>query len=706
MDLKIIKIIGLLTVQSLFAQERVNDSVVKGKKLHEVVVTGQFKPQAINKSVFNVRVISNQDIQNLAATNLADVLNQYLNITVKPDGTNGRSTVSLFGLDAQYFKILVDNVPLVNENGLGNNTDLSQINLNDIERIEIVEGSMGVTHGANAVTGILNIITKKFSVANWSVNFGIQEETVGKEFSLFEKGRHIQQLKLSHNYRNKWYISGTFNRNDFQGFYDTKKGKYYFENDGNRGFRWLPKEQLNGATMLAFSNSKFSFNYKFEFLKEQVDFYNSTVQSAYNDELGVYRYANDKRYYVNRYFHNINTTGKVFSTINYTASFSIQNQVRKIEDFRFNLFTRKETNNTIVQDQSMQVFYSTGNLSNFFDSNKADLQLGYEIVANKGFALVQEANNTFIPVEKHINNYDFFVSSELKFTEKFSIRPGLRFSVQSLFENQYASSIGVRHLFAKGFEVRSSYGTSFRTPNFNELFSKQIFDGHFFAGNENLKPESSTTYEVSVKKVKHFNDENFLSNQISGSYIDLKDKIDMALIRFNPDTGNPEYQYINVSQYRVFNLATVHYYKRKYWSVSLGASFTGVSQKIDNLVFASNEDYLYAFHWNTSFSYTFPKSEAIFSAYYKYNGKTQQFVETSTAYALSTIDPSHWLDISLQKKFFKRKLEATLGARNVLNITNINQTGPSQSTGHGRASQLMLAYGRSFFIKLLYNLNF
>jgi outer membrane receptor for ferrienterochelin and colicins len=165
MDLKNYIIIGLLAMHTMFSQEQLNDSVIKReKKLDEVVVTGQFKPQSINKSVFNVRVISNKDIQNLAATNLADVLSQYLNITIKPDGNTGRSTVSLFGLDAQYFKILVDNVPLVNENGLGNNIDLSQINLNDIERIEIVEGSMGVTHGANAVTGILNIITKKFSI--------------------------------------------------------------------------------------------------------------------------------------------------------------------------------------------------------------------------------------------------------------------------------------------------------------------------------------------------------------------------------------------------------------------------------------------------------------------------------------------------------------------------------------------------------------
>ncbi|QYS88602.1 TonB-dependent receptor [Flavobacterium davisii] len=49
-----------------------------------------------------------------------------------------------------------------------------------------------------------------------------------------------------------------------------------------------------------------------------------------------------------------------------------------------------------------------------------------------------------------------------------------------MFQNQYASSLALRHLFNEGVEMRLSYGTSYRTPNFTELYSKQIFDGHFF----------------------------------------------------------------------------------------------------------------------------------------------------------------------------------------------------------------------------------
>lgn len=700
-----IKFLLFLFVFKSFSQSEMKDTI-KTATIKEVVVTGQFAPQSIKKSVFNVRLITAKDIQNLAANNLSNVLSQYLNITVRPSGTNGRSTVSLFGLDAQYFKILVDNVPLVNEAGLGNNTDLSQINLNDIEQIEIVEGSMGVTHGANAVSGVLNIVTKKSSQNKWNISATAQEETVKDEFSLFDKGRHIQALKVSHSINNNWFVSLGANRNDFQGFLDDKKGKNYNENNQMRGFRWLPKEQLNSTALLSYRKDNFNFFYKFEYLDENIDFYNSTVQSGYNTQLGSYRYASDKRYLVNRYFHNLNTTGKIFSKLNYNVSLSHQKQERNVEDFRYYLQTKTEGNNVIVKDQSMEVLYATGTLSNFFTDKKVDLQLGYEIVNNKGFSLVQEANNMIVPIRKTLENYDFFVSSEIKATEKFSIRPGMRFSVQSKFKDQYASSLGLRYLFEKGMELRGSYGNSFRTPSFEELYSKQIFDGHFFTGNENLIPETSTSYEMSLKKTSFLASDLQISNTFSGSYLDINDRIDMALVRFNVDTGNPEYEYINISKYKMWNFSTTNQFKKENWSFNFGAALIGISQKIENQVFASNEKYLYSFNLNSSISYIAPKWKTTFSTYYKYNGKSQQFVEGATEYIVSTIDSSHWLDASIRKTFFKEKLETTIGARNLLDVTSINQTKTNEGAGHATSSQIILAYGRSYFLKLTYNLNF
>ena len=703
--MKIIKFIPFLLVLKSFSQNEKKD-IIATASIKEVVVTGQFAPQSIKKSVFNVRVISAKDIQNLAANNLSDVLSQYLNITIRPNGTSGRSTVSLFGLDAQYFKILVDGVPLVNEAGLGNNTDLSQINLNDIEQIEIVEGSMGVTHGANAVSGVLNIVTKKSSQNKWAISAIAQEETVKNEYSLFDKGRHIQAIKVSHSLNNNWFVSLGANRNDFQGFLEDKKGKNYKENDQMRGFRWLPKAQLNTTALLSYRKNNFQAFYKFEYLDENIDYYNSTVQSGYNTQLGSYRYASDKRYLVNRYFHNLNSTGKIFSKLKYNVSLSHQKQERNMEDFRYYFQTKTEGNNVIIKDQSMEVLYATGTLSNLFVDKKIDLQLGYEIVNNKGFSLVQEADNKVIPIRKTLENYDFFVSSEIKATEKFSIRPGMRFSAQSKFKDQYASSLGLRYLFEKGIELGGSHGNTFRTPSFEELYSKQIFDGHFFAGNENLIPETSTSYEMSFKKNSFLASDLQINTTFSGSFLNIKNRIDMALVRFNTDTGNPEYEYINISKYKMWNFSTTNQFKKENWTFNIGAAIIGISQKIENQVFASNEKYLYSFNLNSSVSYVVPKWNTTFSTYYKFNGKSQQFVEGASEYVISTVDSSNWLDASIRKTFFKDKFETTIGARNLLNITSINQSRTSEGAGHATSSQIMLAYGRSYFLKLTYNLNF
>ncbi|MGE4347055.1 MAG: TonB-dependent receptor plug domain-containing protein [Flavobacteriaceae bacterium] len=704
MKINRLAVLVLGTVGSVaFSQEADFDEWEKGFEIEEVVITGQFEPQSINKSVHNVRVITSQDIKNLGAVHLGDVLNQYINITVAPS-SSGRTTVSMFGLDANYFKILVDNIPLVNEGGLGNNTDLSQINLNDIERIEIIEGAMGVTHGANAVSGILNIITKKSTADKWNISATLQEETIGDEYAFFDQGRHIQTLKLSHNISDNWFVSVGANRNDFKGYLGNMKGRHHQINDGLRGNLWLPREQFQPNAMITYRKSDFRMFYKFEFLNEEINFYENATQSGWNTQYGSYRYGNDQRYFTNRFYHHLNATGKIKSKVNYNISLSHQYQKREIEKFRYNITFDTEMNNTLQKDQSMEVLYSIGTFSNFFDNKKIDFQLGYELVNNNGFSVEDEQGNQTKQVREKIDNYDLFAISEIKANKNLSLRPGLRYSFQSIFDNQYAVSFGARYLLPKGFEVRTSIGKSYRTPNFNELFSKIIFDGHYFVGNEDLKPEQSMTYEVNAKKYTYFESGYSLSNNFMVSYSDIEGRITSALVGWEGAT--PMYQYINISKYRSVNFSNTNQFRMDNWNFSLGASLTGISRLMDNQEFSSDDRYLYNFNMNVNASYTIPKWNTTLAAYYKYTGKTQLFVEGTNQYTLSDIEPYSWLDASVRKTFWNDKLEATIGARNLFDITNINQTGFNQGIGHSASSQILLAYGRSYFLKLTYNLNF
>lgn len=92
--------------------------------------------------------------------------------------------------------------------GVNNEFDISQIDVNSIERIEIVEGPMSVMYGADALAGVINIITKKSSNYNLSVTARLHEETVGKEYGI-KQGIHNQQAGLTWK-RNNWEAGGSF----------------------------------------------------------------------------------------------------------------------------------------------------------------------------------------------------------------------------------------------------------------------------------------------------------------------------------------------------------------------------------------------------------------------------------------------------------------------------------------------------------------
>lgn len=120
----------------------------------------------------------------------------------------------------------------------------------------------------------------------------------------------------------------------------------------------------------------------------------------------------------------------------------------------------------------------------------------------------------------------------------------------------------------------------------------------------------------------------------------------------------------------------------------------------------SDDEFLYNFNLNSSISYTVPKWKTTFSTYYKFTGKTQQYLSTTDGYVLSEIEPYSWLDASTRKLFYNDRIELTIGARNLLDINNVNQSNLNQGAGHAVSSQVLLAYGRSYFLKLTYNLNF
>lgn len=144
--------------------------------LSEVVITGQYRPKKKNESVHSIRTIGADEIEDRAAVTLDDVLRNELNFRISRDNILGTG-LAMQGISGENVKIMIDGVPVIGR--LNGNIDLSQINLHQIERIEIVEGPLAVNYGSNALAGTINLITKSPKSEETNAEASFFTESIG-----------------------------------------------------------------------------------------------------------------------------------------------------------------------------------------------------------------------------------------------------------------------------------------------------------------------------------------------------------------------------------------------------------------------------------------------------------------------------------------------------------------------------------------------
>jgi outer membrane cobalamin receptor len=123
-----------------------------------VVVTAAQVEQPLSKTPDSVTVISGEEIEAKQLFTLGAALRSVPGLTVQQNGGPGTVT-SLFtrGGESDYTLVLIDGV---RANAFGGGMDLSQVPLNDVERIEIVRGPQSALYGSDAIGGVVQIITR------------------------------------------------------------------------------------------------------------------------------------------------------------------------------------------------------------------------------------------------------------------------------------------------------------------------------------------------------------------------------------------------------------------------------------------------------------------------------------------------------------------------------------------------------------------
>lgn len=131
--------------------------------LDPVVVTGTAYPAELSKSTGSVTVVTGEEIEASHAVSVGELLEQVPGLYVdQPASRGGVTSVYIRGGDPNFTLVLIDGVK-VNDptNSRGGSFDFSALSTDNIERIEIVRDPMSSLYGSDALSGVINIITKK-----------------------------------------------------------------------------------------------------------------------------------------------------------------------------------------------------------------------------------------------------------------------------------------------------------------------------------------------------------------------------------------------------------------------------------------------------------------------------------------------------------------------------------------------------------------
>jgi len=660
--------LGLLLLfgTQLFAQTILNDST-EVENLEEVVVTAQFSPKSEKNAIYKVKVINAKTIQAKAATNLTELLRHELNVDFSYNPAFGAG-IELNGISKENIKILIDGVPLIGRvNGVLN---FNQINLDNVERIEVIEGPVSVFYGTNAMGGTINIITKKDQ----------KKDIIGSVNGYYESSE-AKNTNLSLGYK--------FGKNLIR----FESGYYYFnglntDDDLIRSQNWPKKSQYHTNVKYIRDIGNFKLRFSSDFSEEEVNIFGE-ISSQSNT-------AKDIDYTTKRWDNTLNFQGQLNNNKFLDVSVSYLNYDRFDTSYTYDPSTNSSEliiNNPNENGNYFNTFFAKGQYANSNSSNRFNYVFGVEFESDYG------KGNRVLDYKQNQQNTSFF-SSVNYVINKFEIQPALRYTYNSSFKSLWSPALNLKYRFNNQHVIRFAYGNGYRAPSLKELYLDWTPTfGPFtyvFSGNENLKVESSHSFNLYYTFRKDINTESYVQVEPSFFYTDIKNLIGLS------ELDNLERHYINLNKSQTVSaVLDVKYKMLQNLQLNLGFSYLGRYNEYTDTF--NSDRFLYTPSLSASVFYTYKPFELSISGFYKYSGKQEgHFIEDVNGTDVlrnSTRDDFNNLDMSLSKSFFQKKLAISLGAKNLFDVTDIdsfNQIGEA----HERDIQL---WGSTYYLQTKFN---
>ena len=426
---------------NLQAQEVVS----KRDTLKEIIITSTRIELPFKKDSRTMTIINAETIQNSAATNVADLLQQVAGVDIRRRGTGGaQADLYIRGGGFDQTLLLIDGIKM-DDAQTGHHTLNAALPIEVIERIEIIKGPAARVFGQNAFTGAINIVTKKQLKNPVAINaetgsFGQTNAsaTIGKVNSNSEFIAHIGAL-TSDGYRNNsdynnynYFLKGTFNKNKqpiemIATFFDKKFGaeNFYTTNPTFNEYEETQNSLVGFST--TFQNEKFKIKPRVYWRRGQ--------------DIFLLRRNNPAFY---RNLHITNKMG-VETNASYTSNLGI----------------------TGFGVDVSRVSISSNNLGEH-----------HRIMAN-----------VFLE-----HRFQFF-------DNQLDITPGVAITYFSDFKFHAFPGIDVGYQLSESIKIYGNLGTTYRIPTYTDLFYRDPVT----IGNPDLQPEEAFSQEIGLK----FNRGNF-----------------------------------------------------------------------------------------------------------------------------------------------------------------------------------------------------
>jgi vitamin B12 transporter len=415
----------------------------------------------------SAEIITAKEIKESGHRQVADILREQVGIDMTQNGPRGTSsTVILRGSETDGTLVLIDGVQ-VNSQTTGS-FDFGSLNLDNVERIEILRGPQSTIWGADASAGVINIVTKK----------GKGKPTHSATFELGSFKTFYESLSSSGKINNFDY-SLSASRTDTEGFS--------------------------------------ALNDRFTTTRTDDGFQNTTLTS----KLGM-DFADDGRIeLVGRYSDSAvgiddfqaDSPVRESNAESFQISLPIKKGITDWWDVKLIPYTSYELTKderTTKTDRIYSRNYTIDLQNNMYFGDHYNLVFGMEYEVLNG-------NNLNSAFRRNVYNQGYFLQANYDYNNRILLTGGFRKDLNSQFEDPLTYKFEAVYKFLEtDTRIHAAHATGFRAPSFNQLFFPNF-------GNPDLKPERSMSAEIGIRQ-------GFLNDKLKISmtyfYVEYQDFID------------------------------------------------------------------------------------------------------------------------------------------------------------------------------------